>query len=578
MTALPAPAWRSGSRWRVGRTSAASALVLALAGLVVLAQPAGAPRVIYVNGTIVTMGGSTETAEAVAVVDDRVVAVGRNADIRALSTAATRMVDLRGRTMLPGFIDAHSHFPSGGSNALFVVNVSSPPVGEAVSIADVVAALRQKADATPAGEWVRGAGYDQTLLKEGRHPTRADLDVASSRHPILITHASGHLAVANSMALRLAGVSASTPNPAGGVIVRDERTKEPNGVFEEDWRAVSRLIPAYTAAQNRAAIEWAVRDYASSGVTTVTIAGGGIGPALQAAADAGEVPLRVTVMSYDDPTLPPSTLVGSNKLRRGRTVKLVHDGSIQGYTGYLSAPYHVPYHDDRAYRGYPRESRTALIDRVKRLNRLGYQLAIHANGDAAIDDVLAAYREAQRDFPRADTRFRVEHAQMTRADQLDAMKAMGVSPSFFVSHAYFWGDQHRDIFMGPERGARLSPLASARRLGIRFSIHLDTPVTPMRPLQAVWSAVNRLTRSGRVIGPDERISAAEALRAVTIDAAWQAHDEANTGSIEVGKLADFVILSENPIAVEPMRIRDIRVVETIVGGKTVYVAPQAAGR
>lgn len=560
----------SSSHATARRASTIAAAVVGLAGCVTQAQPAGPPHTIYVNGTIITMGGSTPTVEAVAVSEDRIVAVGRERDIRAIAVAETRVVDLRGRTMLPGFVDAHSHFPSGGINALFVVNLSSPPVGEVSSVDDVVAALRKKAEATPAGAWIRGAGYDQTLLKEGRHPTRADLDRASSQHPILITHASGHLAVANSMALRLADVTARTPNPAGGVIQRDDRTKEPNGVFEEDWQAVSRLLPGYTDEQIRSAIQWAVTDYTAHGVTTATIAGGGVSPALQAAAEAGLVPLRVTAMSYDSPTLPPARPTGSNTLRTGRTVKLVADGSIQGYTGYLTAPYHVPYHGDRAYRGYPRDSREALIAQVKRLNRLGYQLAIHANGDAAIDDVLAAYGEALKDFPRTDTRFRIEHAQMARPDQLDTMKALGVSPSFFVSHAYFWGDQHRDIFMGPDRASRLSPLASARRRGLRFSIHLDTPVTPMRPLQAVWAAVNRLTRSGRIIGPDERIMPAEALRAVTIDAAWQSYDEANTGSIEPGKLADFVVLTENPLTVEPARIRDIPVVDTIVGGKTIF--------
>jgi predicted amidohydrolase YtcJ len=548
------------------------ATVASVAGLVARAQPVGLPHTIYVNATVVTMGGVTATAEAVAVRDDRIVAVGSNRAVRATATSVTRVVDLQGRTMLPGFIDAHSHFPSGGINALFVVNLSSPPVGDVSSIDDVVATLRKKASGTPAGEWIRGAGYDQTLLKEGRHPTRADLDKASSQHPILITHASGHLAVANSVALRLAEVVASTPNPASGVIQRDSRTKEPNGVFEENWQAVSRLVPAYTDEQIREAIQWTVRDYASSGVTTATIAGGGVNPVLQVAVDTGAVPLRLNAMSYDSPTLPPARPTGSKTLRTGRTVKLVADGSIQGYTGYLSGPYHVPYQGDRAYRGYPRESREALTAQAKRLNRLGYQLAIHANGDAAIDDVLVAYGEALKDFPRSDTRFRIEHAQMTRADQLDTMKALGVSPSFFVSHAYFWGDQHRDMFMGPERAARLSPLASARRRGIRFSIHLDTPVTPMRPLHAVWSAVNRLTRSARVVGPDERLAPAEALRAITIDAAWQSFDEANTGSIEPGKLADFVVLDENPLTTRPARIKDIKILETIVGGTTMFSA------
>jgi predicted amidohydrolase YtcJ len=220
--------------------------------------------------------------------------------------------------------------------------------------------------------------------------------------------------------------------------------------------------------------------------------------------------------------------------------------------------------------GFPHESREELTEKVKKYNRLGYQLAIHANGDAAIDDVIFAYREAQKDFPRQDTRFRIEHAQASREDQLDAMKELGISPSFFVSHTYYWGEQHRDIFMGPKRAANISPLRSAIDKGIRFSIHLDTPVTPMRPLQAVWSAVNRLTRSGDVLGPDQRITPLQALRAVTIDAAWQEHDEKIKGSIEPGKFADLIVLSDDPLTVNPVKIKDLEILETIVGGKSVY--------
>ena len=210
------------------------------------------------------------------------------------------------------------------------------------------------------------------------------------------------------------------------------------------------------------------------------------------------------------------------------------------------------------------------METVKALHRDGNQIAIHANGDAAIDDVIFAFREALKERPKADHRFRVEHAQMTREDQLDAYKELGITPSFFVSHTYFWGDVHRDIFQGPVRAAHTSPLASAMKRGIRFSIHLDTPVTPMSPLQAVWSAVNRQTREGKVLGPEQRIKPVDAIRAVTIDAAFQNFEEKVKGSIEIGKFADLTILAENPATVDPVKIKDIQVLETIVGGKRVY--------
>jgi hypothetical protein len=542
---------------------------------------APAPDAVYVNATVITMDPAGSTAEAVAVRDGRITTVGSSADIRKLAATTTRVVDLQGQTLLPGFIDAHSHFPGTGTAALYSVNLSSPPLGLIESVDDVVGALKAKAAETPKGAWIRGGGYDQTLLKEGRHPTRQDLDRASTDHPIFITHASGHLSVANSMALKLANLTKASPNPKGGVIQKDPRTGELTGLLEESGNLVGRLIPRLTDDQQQAAIKWAVADYASHGVTTATLAGGGLSPAMRAAGKAGLLTFRVVAMgglSGDLSALPPAKLDGDEMLKTGLTVKMVHDGSIQGFTGYLSKPYHTSYNNDPAYRGYPRESREELIERVKALNRAGYQIAIHANGDEAIEDVIVAYREALKDLPRQDHRWRIEHAQMTREDQLDAIKELGISPSFFVSHTYYWGDQHRDIFQGPERGAHISPLASARKRGIRFSIHLDSAVTPMRPLQAVWSAVNRLTRSGKVLGPDQRIAPLDALRAVTIDAAWQEHDDRIKGSIEAGKFADFVVLAENPLTIDPVRIKDVKIMQTIVGGKTIYADGTSATR
>jgi predicted amidohydrolase YtcJ len=252
-------------------------------------------------------------------------------------------------------------------------------------------------------------------------------------------------------------------------------------------------------------------------------------------------------------------------------VKLIADGSIQGYTGYLSEPYYVPPGDDLEYRGYPRIPRDELIEQVGRFHEAGMQLAVHGNGDASIDDILDAFEEAQRRNPREDTRHIIIHAQMARDDQLQRMAELGVIPSFFSLHTFYWGDRHREIFMGPERAARMSPAASAIRHGVRFTIHCDSPVVPMEPLRLVWSAVNRKTRSGFVVGEAERISPMQALRAVTIDAAYQHFEDADKGSLEPGKLADLVILSRNPLE-DPDTIDQIEVVETIVGGKTIFPA------
>ncbi|MEY8193007.1 amidohydrolase [Peribacillus simplex] len=538
-----------------------------------------APDTVYFNGKVITMDKGATIAEAVAVKDGKIIAVGSNKEIGKLKGRHTKVVNLMNKVLLPGFYDAHSHFPSSGMDGTVQVNLNSPPVGPIKNIDDLIIALKDRTMETHEGEWILGRGYDQTLLAEGRHPTRENLDKVSTEHPIYIGHTSGHLAVANSVALKMAGITKDTPDPPGGVIVRDPKTGEPTGVLEESAIGlVSKHIPVVTEEENLAAFKKAVQDYISKGVTTSIIAGANKQGLidLQRYQKQGLLPLRITAMGAGFGGAITSgelggivTGFGSDMLKLG-PVKLSHDGSIQGYTGYLSKPYHVPPGDDPNYRGYPATSREDLTKRVVDLHKAGYQIAIHGNGDAAIDDILYAFRTAQEEYPRKDARHRIEHAQMARLDQLDEMKKLGVTPSYFVSHTFFWGDQHRDIFMGPERAAMMSPLKSSIDRGIKFSIHLDSHITPMDPLQAVWSAVNRISRSGKVIGPEQRITPLEALRAVTSDAAWQNFEENEKGSIEKGKFADFVVLEENPLTVDPIKIKEIKVLKTIVNDKVIY--------
>ncbi len=568
---------------RPDRSLAFIALTFATTVAMGCLAPSGgiAPDTIWLNGTIVTMEGD-QTAQAVAVLDDNIVAVGTDAEVGPLAGPQTRVVDLQGRTMTPGFYAAHDHFPGSGRVAVTQVDLNSPPIGAIENMDELVAALGDRARDLPEGQWISGRGYDDTLLAEQRHPTRTDLDRASTTHPIYISHTSGHLGVANSLALELAGITRNTPNPEGGVVRKDPDTGEPDGVFEESGGMVSRLVPPPTPDQTMESYRVAVQDYVEDGVTTAVIAGGGRGTlaGLQRARDAGILTFRIiTMMSRGSPGQPTAAETGGIISGFGDThlkvgaIKIIQDGSNQGYTGYFTEPYHTPFKGDPDYRGYPRRSRDDLVTMVKELHEAGYQIAIHANGDAAIDDVLYAFREAQREFPRRDARHRIEHCQMVRRDQLDAIAELNLSPSFFVGHVYYWGDRHRDIFMGPDRAAGISALRSSIDRGIRFTVHDDTPVTPVNPLQLVWVGVNRLTKSNQVLGPDERITPLEALRTVTIDAAWQNFEEDIKGSIAPGKLADFVVLSDNPLTVNPTEIRDITVLETIVGGKTVYERP-----
>ncbi|MBW1882674.1 MAG: amidohydrolase [Deltaproteobacteria bacterium] len=530
----------------------------------------------FINATVLTMNASDDVAEAIFVQHDRIVAVGSRSEIDALIESDTEIHDLGGRTLIPGFIDAHGHFPGSGLITQGP-DLSSPPVGDVESIEQIVDKLRAHAANTAKGEWILGLSYDDTLVAEKRHPTRHDLDRASTDHPIVATHVSGHLAVANSRALELAKIDRDTPDPAGGVIQRDA-DGEPTGVLEET--AAQKITQAgmdFSAGEFFEMIAYAAAEYAAMGVTT---AQSGLTPlfmvdALYYASKLGRIPFRLEV--WGDKELGLATVRGEFDPDEYRTddfaigaVKIIGDGSIQGYTGYLTQPYHVPFKGDANYRGYPAMSREELADLVTTLHKADLRIAIHGNGDAAIDDIIFAVERAQQEHKRDDPRVIVIHAQMTRPDQLDRMRELGITPSFYVAHTYYWGDRHRDIFMGPVRASRISPTSTATKKGVRFSIHLDTPVVPMNPMLLVWSAVNRVSTSGAIIGPAERISPNAALRAVTIDAAWQIFQENDRGSIEAGKLADLVVLAENPLE-HPTRIREIAVERTVVGGRTTFL-------
>lgn len=544
---------------------------------IALRTPAPPAHQVFINGDVLTMDAANTVAEALSVRGERIEAVGTTASIMELATDETVVVDLKGRTLLPGFIDAHGHFPGSGMSVISV-DLNSPPIGTKTTIAQVLEAMRAKVQETEPGEWVTGFGYDDTLLAEKRHPTRAELDAVSTEHPISLMHISGHMLVANSLALELVGITGDTPNPEGGVIGRRPGSNEPNGLLEETAR-----LPVMDQMQDIGALDgyrmfkYAATEYAAMGVTTAQ--SGGVTPGIASAAKffsrAGVVLQRLVLFPFED-GFGESLLNGdydpedysTDKVIMG-PVKLVADGSIQGYTGYLSQPYHVPYHGDETYQGYPSILREALFEKVMALHKAGYQLAIHGNGDKSIDDILDAFEAALKARPDDDPRMILIHAQMARKDQIARMKQLGVTPSFFTAHTWYWGDRHRDIFMGPERAAVISPSGWAKEAGVRFSSHLDTPVTPMEPLQAVWSVVHRITYGGDVLGPEQRVSVMDALRAVTIDAAWQVFQEDNLGSLEPGKFADLVVLSANPLD-DPMNMRDLKVLQTVVGGATIY--------
>jgi len=531
------------------------------------------------NAEVLTMDSDSTTAEAIYIERDRIRAVGSNEEIKQQISPRTRVFDFQGKTVVPGLIEPHGHFPFSGISVL-TVDLKSPPIGPVISIAQALELLKEKASNTPVGKWVVGFGYDDTLLSEKRHFTCHDLDRVSTQHPVYVVHVSAHMGVSNSAALQKMGITRETANPEGGLIHKDFKSGEPSGLLQEKAN-----MPVMNAAMKRSLLDnvkvlrAASRDYISKGITTAQNGQAFLKQIrfFTLASRLGLTPLRLILWPNGLEWLKNTKQKKPIKLEsRGKYVfgarKLGIDGSIQGYTGYLSKPYHIPPKDGEVeYRGYTTMEKENFESLVKAVHTAGLQMAVHANGDAAIDLVINAYEKAQQAHHRDDARPIIVHAQMMRADQIDRVKKLGMTPSFFPPHLFFWGDRHHDIFLGPDRAHQMNPTNSALKAGIRFSIHLDTPVLPMIPMRLLWTAVNRTTNSGRVLGQEERISAEQALRAVTIDAAWQVFQEDNRGSIEPGKYADLTVLTEDPLK-DPERLHEIQVEKTMIGGNVVFEA------
>ena len=531
---------------------------------------------VYIGEHIISMTGSNPGA--VAVRGDRIVATGSAQEITPLIGESTRVIELGEQALLPGFIDAHGHFSALARTADYV-DLSPPPVGGAESIADIVRALRLAIEQSniPAGTLVTGFGYDDSLLEERRHPTRFDLDEASTSHPIVIRHVSGHLAVGNSLALADAGISAETPDPAGGIVRRLE-DGAPDGVMEETAMtllpdAVASLTPERFAELRRQALQI----YAGYGITTIQDSNLPLDYIemlrQEAASDAYPVDMVAYAMAnpLSDEVLD-SIEVEQNYVNGFRLggIKFTLDGSPQGRTAWLTEPYEQgPPGAADDYVAYPSYEPSEYLRRIPAIIERGLPALVHVNGDAAIDLMLEGLESIAQQGPLPDHRSVAIHAQLARPDQLDRMRELGVLPSFYAVHPFFWGDWHRLSF-GDERASFISPLRAALDRGIPITIHNDPPVVPPDIMRLVSIAVNRETRSGYVLGPDQRVDVMEALHAVTLGAAYQYFEENEKGSLEAGKRADFVILAQDPRIVESEALADIDIVETISRGMTIY--------
>jgi predicted amidohydrolase YtcJ len=535
---------------------------------------------LYFGGPIVTVDDATPSAEAIAVRNGRIQAVGSLADLDSFAGPETRRVDLAGRTLAPGFIDGHVHVGGLGLQAVGA-NLLAPPDGEARTIDDLVNAMRDWAENSEDDErfgWIFGMGFDDAVLEEGRFPNRDDLDRVSLDRPVIAIHISGHFASVNSKGLEVIGYTADTPDPEGGIIRRRPGSNEPDGVLEElaAIPVFMRELTPKTPEDNNYVMGKGVELAMSFGYTTAQE-----GRAFPQTHDglvnyAENVGFPIDVVSYIDYSdLSPldSDWYGPdyrNGYRIGG-VKITLDGSPQGRTAWRTEPYLIPPEGQGPdYAGYPAiPDDQVVMDLVDRAYREDWQVLMHANGDAAVDQMIRAIRPAQERFGPGDRRHTLIHGQYTRLDQLDDLAELQIVGSFFPMHTFYWGDWHTEL-IGPEKARHISPTRSALDKGIPITSHTDAPVALPNLMQVMWSTVNRVTRSGKVLGPEERLTPEEALKAVTLWGAWQHFEEDQKGSITPGKRADLVILSDNPLTIEPMSLNEIMVLETIKDGETVW--------
>ncbi|MYL34350.1 amidohydrolase family protein [Pontibacillus yanchengensis] len=540
---------------------------------------------LYVNGTVLTLDEDSTRAGSVAVRDGNIVGVWE-ASVPAQDQVShdVEVIDLKGHTMIPGFIDTHNHLFM-YSQTREHVNCATPPNQ---TIQDILMRVRAQAEVVEVTEWIMGWGYDDTLLQDSRHITRGELDRVAPHHPVFIRHISGHLAVVNSKALEIAGVPEDIENPSGGHFGRDENGYLDGVLYEFPvldylFSSMPELsVEALTDKINRAAT-----DYLKQGITTNTDAGVGLDLGMKEyethtkALEEGKNPLRMRFMMlhhlvrdggpFDGMTaeeMNEKIMADSNGRATLDSAKLFQDGSIQGLTGALREPYtqHPDVTGDLVF------DQQLFNDMVQELHDRGFRVATHGNGDRAIGSIIEAYTNAIDQNKRQDHRHRIEHVQTGSQADLDKMNDYNIAASFFINHVYYWGDRHRDIFLGEARASRMNPVAEAVERDMLYTLHSDNPITAISPLFSIWAAVNRVTRSGRVLGEEQKISVDEALKSMTIYGAELNFEEEIVGSIEQGKRADFAILDQDPTKIEPMEIKDIGVVATIIGGKREFDA------
>lgn len=563
--------------------------VSAYALLCLLAQSVAAaravvPDTVLFDGAVITLDGESRIVQALAVTDGVISALGSSDAMLALAGENTRRVDLDNRTVVPGFVDSHSHATFIGLQAMSA-NLLPAPDGDGNSVGVLQDILRRYLATDPRllrdTGWLIGFGYDDSQLAGQRHPTRQDLDAVSTEHPILIVHQSGHLGVANSLGLQRAGIGSDTPDPEGGLFRREEGGRQPSGVAEEYayFRLMFTAIGGGSESLYDEMLRAGAQMMARFGYTTAQEGRADPDTLATARRVAGTGGLSIDVVAYPD-ILTIDTVETTRQYQdryRVGGVKLTIDGSPQGKTAWLSQPYHVPPDGQSAdYRGYPAIDEETVMGSVLRAFEEDWQIQVHANGDAAIDSLIAAIAEARQQYPGKTLRPVLIHGQTLRMDQVASLDELDIFPSLFPMHTFYWGDWHRESVLGPVRAENISPTGWVRERDMIFGTHHDAPVALPDSMRVLSATVTRQTRSGRVLGPDQRVDVDTALRAMTLWPAWQHFEEDTKGSLEVGKLADIVVLSDNPLTVDPSELADLRVLATYKEGKAIYRAEESS--
>lgn len=545
-----------------------------------VAEPYKLQQTLYYGGDIITMAGdTTEYVEALATREGKIIFTGSKATAMKRFEGKAQEVDLKGKTMLPGFIDAHAHFSNFSSQAIGA-QILPPPDAGANNMEAIVRILKEWN--TPENRaltgWIFGAGFDDSVLEEKRFPTKHDLDQVTTEFPIMIIHISGHFAVVNSKGLELLNITSKTKNPEGGLI-RRENGNEPNGVLEE-LAAIPYYAKALAPKTKEAAdmfFESGQNMALSFGYTTAQEGRAMLEnhDMLAKAAEAGK--LKLDVVSYVD-YLFVDTLMNTkwnskkyDKKYRIGGMKLTLDGSPQGRTAWRTQPYLLPPDGaKKGYLGYPAIPQDSVLESLyRKAFANNWQVQTHANGDAAMDQMIRTMRKVSSEFEKKDRRNVLIHGQYVREDQLDAYKELDVIASLFPLHTFYWGDWHKQI-IGDELGNKISPTRTALNKGLRVTIHTDAPVALPNLMRMVGITVERKSRSGKLIGAGEKLTPYEALKGITEWSAYQHFEENKKGTIENGKLADLVILDKNPLKVAEKDIKDIVVLETIKEGISVY--------